>query len=1753
MENDNEHQSDSQNEDYEDDDKREEEEVDDGDDQETVKDDYENESETVNRTDPILGPQNNTKAETSALLNGNGGNPSRSAGVNPITIINRTDLTRIENLSSFLDKLKKLLGEIQVIAATSGEAYARNIKLEQVFSKAIINDMEITLTLCEPYFDNKMKERNLSNWKDLYTSDIVELLIQQYSSQSKHTDVKLQFVSALRTFKFRVADVNVNSCMSDLQHLYNELYKIIGEDQTSNNPAFNTETQTALVEYLLKNSFDKNALTKHLAQQLSQKKKEFMVKINPFVEFKNALVKYIYDLSKSKTDLLNTNVYYISIKDDKYNDNKSKFNNDSNQNKNHGKHPREDTHANDSNKKIKVESSPCNYCGHSHPHANKNCLWYSHPNKNPNCKIAWGESVQGKNYMAKFNFNKLAKNKIDGNGTFDYEKAKKDTLARSQKIKGNINNNINIANINSIEVIASECNKCFCSCNASIIRPNKIQKITILPNPNHYLLSSIIKINEETFLSVASFIDTGTLGHGIETNFISGNIFDLIVKYNYININKIPQSSYKVCSDVVKNCIKIKYHLNINFIFQNELTLENEIINIPVFVIPNLGYEILIGRETILKYNILSKLVNHFSASCVRCQDDEVPSSSMSVGKNERHELVSAAAEFSDSVPMQNTQTRFGPIIRKSQLFDKEFEDVVDDGEDEYDSPSFSDTRIDETDLITYKGSESLQRKMRAMTKRNFIAWSTKLPTQPAKINPLILIVDKNKWCVRSNQGPPRTQGIEKNKEITKQLNELINCKVIRKSNAAFYSQIHMVAKPLLMGSPQPPRMCIDFRNMNACNINPSKGVIPNIQEMLRRIGDKRPRYFSKFDLFKGYWQCPMAEGSKESTAFVTHMGIFEWNRVPMGLVSAGGHFHYEIAHNVMRGLTYSILEVYIDDLFIPSPRLETEEEGEDNHIKETELVVQRAIKYGLVFNPKKTVLGDSQMEFTGHVCSEEGISFSREKLDLVQDFPFPEKYEDLKRFIGLANYFRTHIGEHSITAHSMNKLLANYDSKKKHKIDWQGAVVNDYNQLKDKIFNCPTLFYIKEGPQYRLVLETDASELKGLGGYLKQIELNHHNNIINEFPIAFVSKGWTHEKSWGVPDKEAYAIYYCIKKLEYILSDVHFIVKTDHRNITFINFENNPRVKRWKMYLQQFRWDVEYIKGKHNIVADALSRLPKACESIQTDYTFRLEDDFNNDIYIDINTAQRYSKNPKILHLNTTNLVYENNIICLDCSSNILRANPTSRTNHPIEDDSSDSDIEEEPNKARIPNSYIKDIKNIHNANCGHCSVEHAYQKLKNLNPDKWKYKQKRYIKSFIKQCPFCQKMRAIKQKILSSPFILSTYQLFERVAFDTIGPLPESVDGNKYIIVFICTFSRWIHLFAIKRLTAEEAAKTLIEYIGIYGCPKRWLSDRGTQFKNQIFKEVNRLMGIDHQFSTAYSSEENGIVERVNREILNQIRSFIYHKKFLYNWDKSDLPMTQRLCNAKVHSRTGVSPASLVMPAVNLNRNIIVNINGIDKRFDGQPNITSIQPIETIHFKSLAERIAYRYEELSALAKECLLVGDNNHINNYPTTTTTEFPANSYALLSFKGKDNANKFNTIHRGPLKVIAQEGLNTFKLQNLLNGKYESYNRQDLIPFHINIQHQNPKSVAESDKILLEIEKVIKHKPARPNKANELSFVVKWAGYDDEKDQTIESWKDNKTLHNNRVILRYLRDNGMQRFVPKNIEIDKDEFSSEEEN
>ena len=93
-------------------------------------------------------------------------------------------------------------------------------------------------------------------------------------------------------------------------------------------------------------------------------------------------------------------------------------------------------------------------------------------------------------------------------------------------------------------------------------------------------------------------------------------------------------------------------------------------------------------------------------------------------------------------------------------------------------------------------------------------------------------------------------------------------------------------------------------------------------------------------------------------------------------------------------------------------------------------------------------------------------------------------------------------------------------------------------------------------------------------------------------------------------------------------------------------------------------------------------------------------------------------------------------------------------------------------------------------------------------------------------------------------------------------------------------------------------------------------------------------------------------------------------------------------------------------------------------------------------------------------------------------------------------------------------------------------------------FDIDIEWQ----IAQSDKFLLEIAKVIYHTPRNPKSASQLSFVIQWTGYEDE--HTTETWADNKTLHKNRVIFRYLEEKGLSRFIPKNVIYNSD---SEESN
>jgi hypothetical protein len=164
---------------------------------------------------------------------------------------------------------------------------------------------------------------------------------------------------------------------------------------------------------------------------------------------------------------------------------------------------------------------------------------------------------------------------------------------------------------------------------------------------------------------------------------------------------------------------------------------------------------------------------------------------------------------------------------------------------------------------------------------------------------------------------------------------------------------------------------------------------------MIHRIGHQKPKRFASFDMTKGYYQNAISESSKEMTAFTSFLGVYEWNRIPMGIKPAGPHFHKHMALDILKAHLYIICELYIDDLLVFG-------NTDDELLVRLRLIFTEFRKEKITCNPDKCKLGLDTIEWVGYQIDEKGISFSDEKLDGIKNFPLPLTQKHLKSFLGL-------------------------------------------------------------------------------------------------------------------------------------------------------------------------------------------------------------------------------------------------------------------------------------------------------------------------------------------------------------------------------------------------------------------------------------------------------------------------------------------------------------------------------------------------------------------------------------------------------------------------------------------------------------------------------------------------------------------------------------------------------------------------------
>lgn len=406
-------------------------------------------------------------------------------------------------------------------------------------------------------------------------------------------------------------------------------------------------------------------------------------------------------------------------------------------------------------------------------------------------------------------------------------------------------------------------------------------------------------------------------------------------------------------------------------------------------------------------------------------------------------------------------------------------------------------------------------------------------------------------------------------KEIERQIDEMLRQGIIRESDSPYNAPLWIVPKKLDHSGIKKWRIVIDYRKLNEKTID-DKFPIPNIEGILDRLG--RAQYFTTLDLAKGFHQILVNESDRKKTAFSTPSGHFEYVRMPFGLKNAPATFQ-RLINNILRKYN-KICVVYLDDILIFSTSLK-------EHIDNVNTVLAALRKANLKIQVDKCSFFSKETEYLGHVLTRDGMKPNPAKVSDIVNLKLPETQKQIRSFLGITGYYRKFIKDYAKIA----KPMTNYLKKDKHINKSDPCYINSFEELKRLITTHPILKYPDFNKPFKI--NTDAS-CYALGAVL--IQEGH--------PIAYASRTLNaHEIRYGTPEKELLGVVWACKYFRPYIYGKEFLLQTDHEALKWLHTKYlgkdlNPRLQRWILSLGEYNIKIDYLKGKDNRIADFLSRI---------------------------------------------------------------------------------------------------------------------------------------------------------------------------------------------------------------------------------------------------------------------------------------------------------------------------------------------------------------------------------------------------------------------------------------------------------------------------------------------------------------------------------------------------------------------------------
>ncbi|XP_060079899.1 uncharacterized protein K02A2.6-like [Ylistrum balloti] len=207
-------------------------------------------------------------------------------------------------------------------------------------------------------------------------------------------------------------------------------------------------------------------------------------------------------------------------------------------------------------------------------------------------------------------------------------------------------------------------------------------------------------------------------------------------------------------------------------------------------------------------------------------------------------------------------------------------------------------------------------------------------------------------------------------------------------------------------------RLCGDFKvTVNKC-LDEQQYPLPNVEDMFAQLAGGQK--FTKLDLSKAYQQLTLDEASGKYLTITTHLGLFKYHRLPLGVASAPAIFQ-SVMDQILQGVPHTMC--CIDDILVTAP-------SDSEHIKILGEVLRRLEEHHVRLREDKCKFMEDTVKYMGHMVDREGIHPTEAKIEAIKNAPSPTNVSELKSFLGLLNYYCQYMPNLSTKLQPLHELL---------------------------------------------------------------------------------------------------------------------------------------------------------------------------------------------------------------------------------------------------------------------------------------------------------------------------------------------------------------------------------------------------------------------------------------------------------------------------------------------------------------------------------------------------------------------------------------------------------------------------------------------------------------------------------------------------------------------------------------------------------